>query len=370
MFTLRINHFYIFLLLIITLVTYKCENSQNQITEGQSSPENKMYVYNNTGNTFYVIDYLDFKVKKTINLPLPKEIDYCIFMTISSDRRYLILAGYGTDTPPSLYFVTYDIEKEKLYNYFYSGLQFDGPPRFESANIPSDPGLFYLYHRGSGLYSFDFLKQKQIRLISDDHDFSMEKFIYHSPFSNQTIIEKDLYGQGYSELYLFDTDSYLSEVNAILNFQDQDSIALSDLSFSKDKNIVYTSFKKSKGTSREIACYFGYYDLEKKEFNLAPFELPWSLTPYYMTYSQKNQQVYLMGGSSRFYIINVQNFTIEQTLTIPNKAGGPSRIVLSPDENFAFVSCSNSDFVAVIDLEKPGYLTKIDVPHPYRMIIP
>jgi DNA-binding beta-propeller fold protein YncE len=257
-----------------------------------------------------------------------------------------------------------------LYNYFYSGLQFDGPPRFESANIPSEPGLFYLYHYGSGLYSFDFFKQKKIDLISDEHDYSMTKWIYHSLFANQTIIRKEFAGIAYTELYVFDTNSCLTEVSNIFNYQDQDSIEIYDLVFSEDRNIVYSSFQKSRGRSLGIASYFGCYHLEKKELYRAPFELPWSSNPYYMAYSQKHQRVYLMGGSNRFYIINVQNFTIEQTIIVPNKAGGPSRIVLSPDENFAFVSCSNSDFVAVIDLEKPAFLTKIDVPHPYRMIIP
>lgn len=61
---------------------------------------------------------------------------------------------------------------------------------------------------------------------------------------------------------------------------------------------------------------------------------------------------------------------MKTVLTLTGKMLGPSLIVLNPDENVAFVSCSNSDFILAIDLDTRSIIKKIELPHPYRMIIP
>jgi DNA-binding beta-propeller fold protein YncE len=77
-----------------------------------------------------------------------------------------------------------------------------------------------------------------------------------------------------------------------------------------------------------------------------------------------------MGAYDAFYIIDTEVDSIKGTITITGKVNGPSRILLRPDEEVAFVSCAGSDFIAVIDLNSKTIIKKIEVPVPYLLLIP
>ena len=196
---------------------------------------------------------------------------------------------------------------------------------------------------------------------------------YHSSDQQLTAVNKDLLaGDSYSELYIYDTLSGLKDLKCILNEGDQDSVYIYDVIFSNDNKKIYVSYQLSGGRSRDIAAYFGSYDLETQELHTAPFTFPWSLNPYYMAYSPLRDEIYLIGAYDTFYIINVQGdrYSIKETIQLAGKVAGPSQILVRPDEEVAFVSCNYTNLVYVIDLETRSVINQINIPMAYTMIIP
>ncbi|OGM11804.1 hypothetical protein A2Z22_02470 [Candidatus Woesebacteria bacterium RBG_16_34_12] len=122
---------------------------------------------------------------------------------------------------------------------------------------------------------------------------------------------------------------------------------------------------------RGIANYFGSYDLETKELYRSPLIFPWSLNPYYLTYSSKRQEAYLVGAQDKFYIVDTKtkDYKLKATIDLNGKIPGPSRVVLNPDENICFVSCSKSNLVFAIDLDKKRIFKTIPMVAPYLMIL-
>lgn len=78
----------------------------------------KMYVFSNTAQKFYVIDYRTFRVVKEISLQMPFNVNEDLtglrFMTLSTDRSRLFFEATGTWPDPSLGFAVYDLGKEKF----------------------------------------------------------------------------------------------------------------------------------------------------------------------------------------------------------------------------------------------------------------
>ncbi len=80
----------IFKLVLITLITLGCNSSPTE----PGTTENKMYVYSNFGNTFYLVDYKTFEVVKEIKLNATDTISIN-GMILSTNRDYLFFKAEG-----------------------------------------------------------------------------------------------------------------------------------------------------------------------------------------------------------------------------------------------------------------------------------
>lgn len=369
---MRINLLNCFLILLLGVLC-SCEKNKNTLNGASSTTDNKMYVYQNSGKMLYLVDYQTYEVVRTINLNFPAQIS-CYGLCLSTDHNYLIGEGIDFSSPMgNLYFYSYDIQNERILNYFNTGLIADGIPSFIAANIPSDPGLAYFNHRSKGLYAFNFINKEPVEQISNETEQHLIKLFYHSSEHQWTVVNKKwLAGNSRSELHIYDTLSGLKDLKFILNEGNKDSVYIYDIAFSNNNKKLYISYQLSGGRSVGIAAYFGSYDLETRKLYTAPFTFPWSLNPYYMAYSPRREEVYLVGASAKFYIIDVSGdeYSIKDTIQLTGKVGGPSKILVRPDEEVAFVSCNYTNLVYVIDLETRSILNQVHIPMAYTMIIP
>jgi len=340
-------------------IIFRCGN---QATEPGHTTENKMYVYSNSGNTFYLVDYKNYNVVKEMQLPTADTISYD-GMQISTNRDYLIFGAQGKFPDPPTGFAIYNIEKYELENLFFTELNY-GIGYFIAAENKTEPGLVYAHFRDYGTYSIDLFKQKIKEFISDEHGFDLSKRIYHSPDYKWTVVMKN-----YSELEFFSASSDLHDSQFTLNKNDADSISIYDFEFSED-NKLFITYQLSNGRSRDIESYFGSYDLDTKQLYRSSLKFPWSINPYYTAYSSIRNEVYTIGAYDNFYVIDTYTYEIKDTVTLTGKVTGPSQIQLTPDENTAFVSCPNSNSIYVIDLNKKEITRTLSVPEPYNMIIP
>ncbi len=153
-----------------------------------------------------------------------------------------------------------------------------------------------------------------------------------------------------------------------LNKNDKDSISIYDFEFSKD-NRLFITYQLSNGRSRDLESYFGSYDLGTKQLFRSQLKFPWSLSGYYLGYGVNRNEVYAIGSNGKFYIINPDTYSLIDTINL-SIGGEQSPIVISPDDNFAFVSYPKSNAIFVIDLNRREVIKTISVKKPYNMIIP
>jgi len=328
---------------------------------------NQMVVYPNSGSKLTIVDYNTYEVVKQITVNVPDTLQIHR-MCLSTNKDYFIFCG-STGTPPfSNYIISYDIVKNSVYNIFPTGLDSVGAPRMTAAFLPDEPRLIYLYTHRVGLYAIDFLT-KEIELISSEKENPNDFF--HSQDYKWILMNKYIPSGDYTEIEFYNTFKGLYQAEFILNKNDQDSFNIKDLVFSEDNTHLYISYLLSQQHAIYETAYFGCYDLEIKKPNSSCVTLPWSSNPYYMAYSPTRQEVYMVGAQDKFYIIDVSSkeYSMEAVIDLTGKIPSPSRIVIRPDENVAFVSCVYTDLVFVIDLENRRILKSIQIEHPYLMVI-
>ena len=360
--------------LVILLTLFACE--VNKSTYYVKTTENKMYVTTMFRKVLYLIDYETLEFVREITLDLPETFSSVITgICLSTNRDYIFFTVHGREPSPPLYFVIYDIKKDRVRDFFSLGLgAYEvGPVSLTAAQDPTAPGLIYAHFRDWGTYSIDLFKRKIVECISDEHDFTLMKRIIHSPYGKWTVIHKDWTASGYDEIEFYDRRFGLHDPQFVLNKGGRDGVkGFDDIAFSEDNRRLYVSIRnvyQDQGRRVFEHC-FGSYDLETKQLHLAPFKLPASLNPYYMVYSPKRQKAYTVGAYDVFYIIDTKGYSILDTITLTGKVQGPSKIILRPDEDVAFVSCSRSDFIVAIDLDTKSIVKKIEMSYPILMIIP
>jgi YVTN family beta-propeller protein len=330
-----------------------------------------MFAYPNNGTRLDIIDYETFEVVGKSSIDVPD--DFQLFaISLSTERDYFIFNGHQiTSSSTSNHFIiSYDIDKMAVHSQFATGLTTVGAPRLAPAMNLAEPGLYYLYTHTYGLFDFDFLEQRLISTISSEHDQSLGKEISHSPDNEYTVIRKTFGGLAYSELEFYNTADGLYSPIFVLNQADRDSINIYDNVFSADGTVLYISFQLSRSRSREIASYFGSYNLETKQLFQAPLTFPWSLNPYFLDYNPQRNEVYMIGAEDQFYIIDSEDYSLKSTITLAGKIPGATPIFVRPDGDVAFVSSWRNDLIFVIDLVNREVIKKIDVERPYKMIIP
>jgi len=352
---------------ILPLIFIFINCSEDKSTNPIDPTKCQMVVYRNGINKLTIIDYNTYEVVKHINVNIPDTLQFHS-MCLSTNKDYFIFCA-STGAPPfSNYIISYDIVKNSVYNIFPTGLDSVGAPRMTAAFLPDEPGLIYLYTRHVGLYAIDFLKEEK-ELISPEK--GMSKDFFHSHDKKWILMNKYIPCGDYTEIEFYNTSERLYQEEFILNKNDQDSLDVVDLVFSKNKTKLYISYLLSKRRAVYDAAFFGCYDLETKEPDSSYVTLPWSDNPYYIAYSSKRQEVYMVGAQDKFYIIDVSSkeYSIEAVIDLTGKIPSPSRIVIRPDEDVAFVSCVYTDLVFVIDLENRRILKSIQIEHPYFMVL-
>ena len=352
---------------LLLLMTFGCNNSP--IGPGNTT-EDKMYVYSNYGKTFYLVDYKTFEVVKGINLSVSDTISIN-GMILSTDKKNLSFKAEGQYPSPPFGFVVYNIEKQNIEDIFFTDFKNAEPAYFIAAQNKAEPGLIYVRFRDIGTYSIDLYKQKIKDFISDEHDFVLDERIYPAIGGNWDVIHKHWSGNikgSFSELEFYLTSSGLHNLQFTLNRDDQDSISIYDFKLSKD-NRLFITYQLSDGRSRNIESYLGVYNLETKQLLRSSLKFPWSLSGYYLAYSANRNEVYTIGSSGIFYIIDPDTYSLEDTINL-SVVGEQSPIVVTPDDNFAFVAYPNSNSIYVIDLNERKVIKTISVNEPYNMIIP
>lgn len=335
-----------------------------QFTEPSNTNPNKMYVYSNYGETFCLVDYKTFEVVKELKLNVADTISIQ-GMTLSTNRDYLIFKAEGLYPSPPLGFALYNIETDMLENVFFTDYR-GGWVYFISAQDNTKPGLIYIHFRDYGTYSFDLFEQKEKEFINSEYDFTLDKRIFHSPDGRWTVARKNWENTGYTELEFYSANSNMHDLQFVLNKGNEDSLRIYDFKFSRD-NKLYITFIP--GPVRGANSTFGSYNLNTKQLYSSSIKFPWSLSGYNLAYSEKRSEAYVVGSSGHFYIIDTDTYSPKDTISLPNN-GEQSPILISPDDEFAFVAYPNSNSIFVIDLNSKKVVETINIPSPYNMIIP
>lgn len=360
----------IIVIILLQINFVKCIRDKSiEPKEANQVGNNQMVVYPNIGNVFYLVNYKTLRLERTIKLDTPDSIG-CFGLCLSTNKDFLVFAGEQLEAPFNQFIITYDIKQDTLYNIFPTGLDSVGAPRMTAAHLPSDPGLIYLYSHKVGLYSINFLSQ-EVTLISSENGIPKE--FHNSPDEKWIVIRKYFpgYNKNYTELEFYKTVEGLIHYDFVLNKSDQDSLDIMDLVFSNGNSKLYVSYLLSQRRAVNEAAFFGSYNLNNKEFSLSHVVLPWSWNPYYMAYCEKRKEAYMVGAQDKFYMIDTssEDYILKSVVDLTGKIPSPSRILIRPDENVAFVSCVYSNFVLAIDLNNKSILKTIPIEAPYLMIL-
>jgi hypothetical protein len=327
-----------------------------------------MVVYPNRGNVITIADYHTFEIVKTITVNVPDSLSIDR-MCLSTNKDYFVFCASLGIPPFQNYIVSYNIAKNSIHDIFPTGLDSVGAPRLASAHIPDEPGLIYLYSHNAGLYSIDFF-DKGLSLISGEHNQGLDKeFYFTSDHKSIAVLKSHGSDPAYGEIEYYSALSGLMSPQFCLNENNHDSIYVDDLEFSGDASKIFVSIRLPQMIG--MANYFGSYDLATKKLYKSSLTFPWSLNPYYLAYNANRGEVYLVGAQNKFYIIGVDSseYYLKSVVDLTGKIPSPSKILLAPDENVAFVSCVYSDFVIAVDLENRRILKVITVKAPYLMFL-
>jgi len=328
---------------------------------------NLMIVYRNSGNKITLVDYNTLEIVKQITVAIPDSLQIHR-MCLSTNHDYFVFCTLSINTPFSNYIMSYNISQDSIHSFISTNLKATGAPRLSAAFLPGQQGLVYFYSHSVGLYSIDIFNG-QVQMISNEKGQSLGKHFYSSPDKKTIAILKKHGGDNaYTEIEFYNIHSGLNNFQFVLNENNQDSISMDDLVFDGNERVFVSIRLKEK---KWVENYFGSYDLNTKKLFKSSLTFPWSINPYYMEYSKKRQEVYLIGASNKLFVIDtkVQDYTIKAIIDLPKQISNTSRILLRPDENVVFVSCSMENFIIAIDLEKREVIKKIDIEIAYLMLL-
>ncbi len=367
-----------FIILLLALFTISCDLIGLSGPPRSATTNHKMYVYSNTAQKFYLVDYRTFKMVKEIPLEMPEgvseEVLRLVFMTLSTGGDHLFFSATGTGPDYPQGFAIYDIEKEAFTGLFYTEFMRTAAARFIAAQDESAPGLIYAHLRDYGLYAIDLFEQHVVETISEEHDFRLLRLFKQWPDKKWIVIHHRFSGTGgFHELQFYDYNSGLREPEFVLNEAGKDSIAIYDFEFSRDADRLFLTYQLSDGRSRNIESYFGSYDIQTGELYESDLRFPWSLSGYFLAYSPKRDEIYVVGNTGQFYVIAPDTYLIKSIIKIPISANTSeqSRILICPEEDMAFVSYGFENTIFIIDLNRREVIhTFENLEQPYIMIIP
>jgi hypothetical protein len=336
-----------------------------------SNNNSYIYAYPNISNIFTVINAKTNQVDKEVTMDLPKGVllfGWCM----SSDDEHLIFAGFDTSyTEYPICIIDYGICNDTIESIYNTGIQCLAVPRIGTAILDGCDSKVYLSTYANGLYIIDFKSQKTQLLSSE---INVEKSFYTFNDLPMTIIKKYIttafMGASYTELEFYYNDSTLSQPEFVLNQDDVDSIDVTDIGYSQEKNKIFITYLISNGRSRDISVQFGSYDLETLELTKSNFTLPWSSNSYSITNSDLRNECYVVGQNDTVYVIDVTNdtYSIKDKIYLENKTIGPTKSILVTDDNFAYFGCSRDNRIYVCDLNNREIINQLFVERPYLFL--
>lgn len=328
---------------------------------------NLMIVYPNHSNKITLVDYNTLEIVKKITVAIPDSLQIHT-MCLSTNHDYFVFSLISSYPSSLHYIMSYNISQDSIHTLIPTNLKNTNAPRLSAAFIPEQPGLVYYYSHGVGLYSIDIFN-RQVQMISNEKRQNLGMQFYSSPDKKTIAILKRHSGSnGFTEIEFYDIHSDLNNFQFVLNENNQDSIRMDDLVFDGNER-VFVSIRLTE--KKWIENYFGSYDLKTKKLFKSSLVFPWSINPYFMEYSKKRQEVYLIGASNKLFVIDtkVRDYTIKAIIDLPKQISDTSRILLRPDENVVFVSCSMENFIIAIDLGKREVIKKIDIELAHLMLL-
>jgi hypothetical protein len=352
--------------IIITILLFSSCSTIVNPEKDEIDKKNLMIVYPNSGTTIYLVDNQTFEIKKIINVDISDHYDVNR-MCLSTNKDYYVFSASLKVPPFTHYIASHNIGKGRIENFFPTGLDSVGAPRITAAEITSKPGLVYFYSHLNGLFSFDFIT-KEIIQIPYDYNFDVGVQFIKSPDSKWIVLDRGL--PSTHELEFYKTELGLRNLEFVLNKNDRDSISIYDLAFSQSSGDIFITYQLSNNRGRGIASYFGRYNLNTKQLNKSSLRFPWSLNPYYMDYSPKREEAYLVGAYDTLYIVDTKEYKLKNKINLTGKVKGPSKLLIRADDKILFISCFDSDFVIAIDLDSRAILKKINLPIPYLLLEP
>lgn len=357
-----------FLMAIAVLLSYCVRDKSFEPNETNLVENTQMVVYPNGGNKLTFMDYNTLEIIKQLAINAPDSLQIHR-MCLSTNRDYFVFSASSRTPPFPNYVLSYNIARDSVCSIVPTGLDSVGAPRLTASFIADRPGLVYLYSHSAGLYSIDFFTE-EVNLISSEHGQSLGKHFYFTSDKTQIAILKQFGNDpAYSEIEFYTALSGLNTIQFVLNQNNQDGVQIDDLAFSENNKRAFVSIRLPQ--MKGIANFFGSYDLETKKLHRSILTFPLSLVPYYLAYSPKREEVYMVGAYDRFYVIDAGSlyYSVKAVIELTGKIPSPSRILVRPDEKAAFVSCTYSNFVLAIDLESRQILKTISVEAPYLMIL-
>lgn len=305
------------MLLVIVLLCVSVLSCDLLNPSSSNTTEHKMYVFSNTAQAFYLVDFKTYSVVKRIPLEVPEGVDL-VGMELSTDRNHLIFRTRGPFPDPPLGFILYDIKEEKFNDIFYTGHIHGGPVSFIADQNDTALGLIYTHLRDSGTYAIDLLERRVTGKISDEHDFRMQKRLSISPNKEWEVIHKIFSGTGdYNQIEIYSGGTAFGELEFILGEAGKDSIAIYDLVFSKDSERLFATYQLSDGRSRDIESYFGSYDLRSGELHQSDLRFPWSLSGYFLAIDPMRNNLYIAGNNGSFHIIDSDLNILKESVLLP-----------------------------------------------------
>ncbi len=329
--------------------------------------KNQMIVYRNLGTEFFNVDLNNIKINKKISINIPDSITFDSKI-LSTNKDYLIGSGTAINPPFDHYIIIYDLTNCEISKIFKTGLDSIGAPRMISANNQAKPSLFYFYSHLNGMYSIDFLEQT-INLISSEKNYPKEFYISNSIDNPWIVISKYFpgYSNDFTELQFYNSCNLMT-LDFSLNKIDLDSVNVKNMCFNDDDSYLYISYLLSQRKAVNKAGYFGCYNLSTKKLSKHRIELPWDGVPYNITYNSSRNECYLVGRNNKFWIIDVSNdnYKINRIINLNDKTqNGISKILISEEENIAYISCYDDNLIIVLDIIKGIVINKLDVELPY-----
>ena len=358
------SHLLIFLALLSVLVLSNCNFPH-------SDNNRYIYTYPNIGSIFTVINTKTNQVDKEIEMILPHGIQLYGWCK-SSDNNHLIFAGLDTsNTEYPICIVDYSISKDTIESIYNTGIPCLAVPRIGTAILDDSDNKVFLYTHNNGLYIIDF-KIHEIQLLSSE--INVGKYFYTFNDCPITIIKKYItsafISASFTELEFYYNDSTLSQPEFVLNQNDVDSIDVTDIDYSPEKNRIYISYLLSNGRSRNLSVNFGSYDLETLELTKSDFTLPWSSNSYSVTNSDIRNECYVVGANDTVYVIDLTDeiYSIKDKILLENKTIGPTNSILVPENNIAYFGCSRDNRIYICDLKNNEIIDQLFVERPYLFL--